>query len=298
MQLLILFGVSVLIWGSTWLAINFQLGVVAPEVSVFYRQVLASALLFAWALLRGLNLRFSWRAHLWFLLLGLTLFGFNYVLAYNAQQFIPSAMNAVLFATMVWINVLLARIFFGTAFEWHVILGAVLGMAGVVVLFWPALAVAELDHNTLFGASIALAGAVVASLGNMASHQAQQERLPVLQSNAWGMFYGGVVTGLWALLAGKEFTFEATLEYAGSLFYLAVFGSVVAFGCYLRLLGLIGPTRAGYIAVVIPIVAVLLSLLFEGLQLDAHVIAGIVLVLGGNLLILAYRRLTVPRRPL
>lgn len=297
MQLVILFVVSVLIWGSTWLAINFQLGVVAPEVSVFYRQVLASAVLFAWALLRGLNLRFSGRSHLWFLLLGLTLFGFNYVLAYNAQQFIPSAMNAVLFATMVWINVLLARVFFGTPFEWHVILGAVLGMAGVLVLFWPALVVSELDHNTLLGASIALLGAVVASLGNMASHQAQQERLPVLQSNAWGMFYGAVVTGLWALLTGKEFTFEATLEYAGSLFYLAVFGSVVAFGCYLRLLGLIGPTRAGYIAVVIPIVAVLLSLVFEGLQLDAHVIAGIVLVLGGNLLILAYRRLTVPRRP-
>jgi drug/metabolite transporter (DMT)-like permease len=297
MQHVILFGVSVLIWGSTWLAINFQLGVVAPEVSVFYRQVLASVLLFAWALLRGLNLQFSWRSHLWFLLLGLSLFGFNYVLAYNAQQFIPSAMNAVVFATMVWINVLLARLIFGTPFEWHVVLGAVLGMGGVLVLFWPALAVAELDHNTLLGAAIALAGSVVASLGNMASHQAQQERLPVLQSNAWGMFYGAVVTGLWALLAGKEFNFEATLEYAGSLFYLAVFGSVVAFGCYLRLLGLIGPTRAGYISVVIPVVAVLLSLLFEGLQLDVHVIAGIVLVLGGNLLILVYRRLTVPRRP-
>jgi drug/metabolite transporter (DMT)-like permease len=297
MQHVILFGVSVLIWGSTWLAINFQLGVVAPEVSVFYRQVLASGVLFGWALLRGLNLRFNWRSHRWFLLLGLTLFGFNYVLAYNAQQFIPSAMNAVLFATMVWINVLLARVFFGTPFEWHVLLGAALGMAGVIVLFWPALAVADLDHNTLLGAAIALSGSLVASLGNMASHQAQQERLPVLQSNAWGMFYGAVITGLWAVLSGKEFNFEATLEYAGSLFYLAVFGSVVAFGCYLRLLGLIGPTRAGYVVVVIPIFAVLLSVLFEGLQLTIYVILGVLLVLGGNLLILAYRRLTVPRRP-
>ena len=296
MQHVILFVASVLIWGSTWLAINFQLGVVAPEVSVFYRQTLASFILFAWALLRGLSLRFSWRSHLWFFLLGLTLFGLNYVLAYKAQLFISSAMNSVLFASMVWINVLMARAFFGTAFEWHVVLGACLGMAGVLVLFWPALAVAELDRNTLIGGSIGLAGSVVASLGNMVSHQAQQERLPVLQSNAWGMFYGAVITGLWAFLMGKEFNYEVTLEYTASLLYLSVFGSVVAFGCYLRLLGLIGPTRAGYIAVVIPIVAVMLSLLFEGLQLDVHVIAGIALVLGGNLVILAYRRFKLPRK--
>jgi len=160
------------------------------------------------------------------------------------------------------------------------------------------LAIAEFHGNTLLGVSIALTGAVIAALGNMASHQAQKERLPVLQSNAWGMFYGGVITGVWALLTGKTFNFEMTLEYAGSLFYLAFFGSVVAFGCYLRLLGLIGPTRAGYIAVVIPLVAVIISIVFEGLQLNAYIVAGIMLVLGGNLMILAYRRLTVPRRPL
>jgi len=296
-QHLLLFSVSVLIWGSTWLAINSQLGVVAPEVSVFYRQALASLLLFAWAMLQGLNLRFSLRSHGWFFMLGFTLFGFNYVLAYNAQNYIPSAMNAVLFATMVWINVILARVFFRTPFEWHVMLGAALGMTGVAVLFWPDLTNTSLDSKTLLGAGISLAGASVASIGNMVSHQSQKERLPVLQSNAWGMLYGAMVTGIWALVSGKTFNFEPTLEYVGSLLYLAVFGSVVAFGCYLRLLGLIGPGKAGYIAVVIPIVAVLISMVFEGLQLNLYIIAGIALVLGGNLMILAYRRLTVPRRP-
>ncbi|HET6565995.1 MAG TPA: EamA family transporter [Xanthomonadales bacterium] len=298
MQNLILFVTSVLIWGSTWLAINFQLGVVAPEVSVFYRQALASSLLFAWALLRGMNLRFSWRAHGWFLLLGMSLFGFNYVLAYSAQNHISSAMNAVLFATMVWINVLLSRLFFRTPFEWHVLLGAALGMAGVVVLFWPSLVEAAHEGPSLVGIVISLSGATIASLGNMASHQAQRERLPVLQSNAWGMFYGALVTGFWALLNGKPFNFELTGEYVGSLLYLAIVGSVIAFGCYLKLLGNIGPTRAGYIAVVIPIIAVLISIAFEGLQLNAYIVGGFVLVLGGNLLILAYRRLTVPRRPI
>jgi drug/metabolite transporter (DMT)-like permease len=296
-QHLLLFTVSVLIWGSTWLAINFQLGVVAPEVSVFYRQGIASLMLFAWAMLRGLNLRFSLRSHGWFFMLGFTLFGLNYVLAYNAQNYIPSAMNAVLFATMVWINVILARVFFRTPFEWHVLLGAALGMAGVVILFWPALAATSLDTRTLIGAGISLAGVSVASIGNMVSHQSQKERLPVLQSNAWGMFYGSVVTGIWALASGKPFNFESTVEYVGSLLYLAVFGSVVAFGCYLKLLGLVGPGKAGYFAVVVPIIAVLVSMAFEELKLDAYIMVGIALVLGGNLVILAYRRLTVPRRP-
>lgn len=298
MQHLALFVVSVLIWGSTWLAINFQLGVVAPEVSVFYRQALASLLLFTWALGRRMNLRFSLRAHGWFALLGLTLFGLNYVLAYSAQNYIPSAMNAVLFATMVWINVLMARLIFRTPFEAHVLLGAALGMAGVVVLFWPSLLQVAGAGSNLLGVAISLIGATVASLGNMASHQAQKERLPVLQSNAWGMFYGALITGCWALVSGKEFNFDPALEYVASLLYLSVFGSVIAFGCYLKLLGAIGPAKAGYTAVVIPVVAVLLSLVFEGLKLDVYVVCGIVLVLGGNLMILAYRRLTFARRPL
>jgi len=292
-----LFLVSVLIWGSTWLAINFQLGVVAPEVSVFYRHLLAAGLLFVWAILRGMRLHFSWRAHGWFFLLGFCLFSLNYVLAYRAQIYIPSAMNAVLFATMVWINVLLARLIFRTPFEAHVLLGAALGMVGVVVLFWPALRETASAGSSLLGVSISLCGAVVASLGNMTSHQAQKERLPVLQSNAWGMLYGALISGSWALFSGKTFNFDPSLEYVGSLLYLAIFGSVIAFGCYLKLLGAIGPSKAGYTTVVIPVVAVLLSLAFEGLVIDVYLVSGIVLVLGGNLLILAYRRLKVPRRP-
>jgi drug/metabolite transporter (DMT)-like permease len=297
MQNAFLFTTSVLIWGSTWLAINFQLGVVAPEVSVFYRQSLACLLLFLWAVLRRANLRFSWRAHGWFFLLGLTLFGFNYICAYGAQQYIPSAMNAVLFAAIVWINIPLTRVFFGTPWEWHVLLGAALGMAGVVVLFWPALSGSGGEQTRLLGVAIALCGAVAASLGNMVAHQAQSERLPVLQSNAWGMFYGALVTGGWALLGSKGFNFEFTFEYVMSLLYVSIFGSVIAFGCYLKLISAIGPTRAGYTSVVIPVVAVILSILFEGLELDGYILAGIALVLGGNLVILAYRRLTIARRP-
>ena len=105
------------------------------------------------------------------------------------------------------------------------------------------------------------------------------------------------MTGLWALLMGQPFNFEATAGYIGSLLYLSIVGSVIAFGCYLSLLGRIGPARAGYIAVVVPVIAVLLSVLFEGLELNAYILAGFTLVLGGNLMILLFRRIRVPRRP-
>ena len=78
----LLYAITVLIWGSTWLAIEFQLGVVAPEVSVTYRYLLAAALLFVWCLTQKKSLRFDLKSHLFFLGLGLLLFCINYIAAY------------------------------------------------------------------------------------------------------------------------------------------------------------------------------------------------------------------------
>ena len=134
----LLYAITVLIWGSTWLAIEFQLGVVAPEVSVAYRYLLAAALLFGWCSLRGKSLfGFDRRQHGTFLALGLLLFCLNYIAAYYAQLYITSALNAICFACIVWMNILNARIFFGIKSEFRVMLGAGLGIVGVFILFWP-----------------------------------------------------------------------------------------------------------------------------------------------------------------
>ena len=130
MSNLTLYATSVLVWGSTWLIINFQLGTVAPEVSVVYRYAIAASLLFAWSYLRGLRLIFSLRAHFKFMLLGLLLFGLNYIATYSAQQYITSALNAVAFSTMMWMNVVNSRLIFGTKIEPKLWWGAALGMAG------------------------------------------------------------------------------------------------------------------------------------------------------------------------
>lgn len=286
----LLYTVTVLVWGSTWLAITYQLGVVPPEVSIVYRYLLAAALMFVWCLARGLPLRFGRRAHGYFVLFGLLLFGLNYVFAYRAQQYVPSAFAALAFSSLVWMNIINARLFFGTRSGVRVWLGATLGMLGLAVLFAPQLRGMEADAQMLRGGVFCLLGALTASLGNMASQHAQSRRLPVLQGNAWGMLYGALLMAVIPLATGEPFLFEATPSYVLSLLYLAVVGSIVGFASYLTLLGRIGSHRAGYVVVMFPVVAIVLSVLFEGLRVDANLLGGVALVLAGNALILSRRR--------
>lgn len=282
----LLYAITVLVWGSTWLAIEFQLGVVAPEVSVVYRYAGASLLLFAWSRIRGLRLAFGLREHLRFFLLGMLLFGLNYILAYRAQIYISSALTAIVFTTMVWLNIVNARLFFGVRAGWRVLAGALLGVAGVVTLFAPQVSELAMSDTVLYGSILAFCGALIASFGNMASQSAQKSGLPVVQSNAWGMFYGMVITTFIAAFQGHEFIFDWSPGYVGSLLYLTVFGSIVAFGAYLTLLGRIGAHKAGYAMVMFPVVALVLSVIFEDLEVDASVVIGTLLVLAGNVFVL------------
>jgi drug/metabolite transporter (DMT)-like permease len=288
MSNLALYATSVIVWGSTWLLINYQLGEVAPEVSVVYRYAIAAALLFGWSLFRGLRLRYSLHQHLRFFLLGLLLFSFNYIATYSAQQYISSALNAVAFSTMMLMNVANSRIFLGTRIEPRLWLGAALGLVGIVTLFWPEISAISLSDRIFLGAGLSLTGAFLASLGNIASKTSQSEGLPILQSNAWGMLYGTVITGLVAWRRDIPFNFEMSASYISTLLYLAIFGSVVAFGAYLKLVGRIGPHKAGYVVVMFPVVAVIMSVLFEGLELSTNIIAGVALVLGGNMVVLGF----------
>jgi len=283
---LALYVITVLIWGSTWFAIEFQLGTVAPEVSIVYRYVAASLLLFVWARFRGLNLAFGLRQHGWFLLLGLFLFGLNYVLAYRAQIYITSALTAIAFSTIVWMNILNARIFFGVRAGRRVLIGALLGVAGILTLFTPQISEMTLTDTVFYGSVLAVLGALVASFGNILSQAAQRRELPIIQSNAWGMLYGAVLTAIIAAVEGHPFDFDWSVYYMASLAYLSVFGSIVAFGAYLTLLGRVGAHKAGYAMVMFPVVALILSILFEGLKLDATIVLGTALVLAGNLFVM------------
>jgi drug/metabolite transporter (DMT)-like permease len=288
----VLYVLTVLIWGSTWLAIEFQLGVVPAEVSVFYRYVLAAALLFAWCFARGRNMRFDSAAHVRFMLLGLLMFCLNYILAYKAQVHVTSALAAIAFSTMLWMNMINVRLFFGVVSDRRALGGSLLGIAGIVIIFYPQIDELTLSDATLYGTLLALLGALLASFGNMVSQDAQRRHLPILQSNAWGMAYGALFTGVFSFFGDAEFSFDPSPGYVISLLYLAVFGSIAAFGAYLTLLGRIGAHKAGYATVMFPVVAVVLSVLVEGLQVTASLVIGVLLVLSGNVFVLQAKKQT------
>jgi drug/metabolite transporter (DMT)-like permease len=285
-----LYAVTVAIWGSTWLAITFQLGVVPPSVSVVWRFALASLMLLAYAVWKRLPLRFSPRDHFWMALQGLLLFGINYVFTYLSEQYLVSGLVAVTFSLMVFFNIVGMRIFFGRPINPMGFLAAMLGVAGVGLVFWPELSRFSPSGHELRGVFFALAATTVAFLGSMVA--TQNQRMPVVPVNGFAMMYGAIFVAVYAALAGNRFTFDWTFAYVASLLYLALFGSVLAFGAYLTLMKRIGADRAGYTAVAVPVIALVLSTLFEDIRWQVPMILGVGLCLAGNVLMLARGRRT------
>jgi len=283
---ILLYAATVLIWGSTWYAIDFQLGVVDPSVSLAYRYAIAATLAIGWCLVTGRSLRFGWRQHRYFLLLGVFLFGLNYLSAYQAQIYISSALNAIGFSSMIWMNIINARLFFGRRANRRMYTGAFLGIVGILVIFMPEIQHVSWSDKILVGMFFSLLGTLFASFGNIAAQKMQFGAIPVMQANAWGMFYGALLNAGLAIVQGKPFNFDPSPTYSLSLIYLAVVGSVIAFGCYLTLLGRIGLERAGYASVMIPVVALALSVVLEGMQVSSNLIIGLVLAVAGNVIIL------------
>ncbi|HJW08302.1 MAG TPA: EamA family transporter [Holophagaceae bacterium] len=285
MNNLSLYLISVLIWGSTWIAITFQYGRVAPEVSVAYRFGLAALMLVGWCLARGRSLRFSLPQHGWLALQGALMFGVNYVCVYVAEQRIPSGLMAVIFSLLAILNLFGARLFFATRLSAASLAGAAVGICGVALICLPGAALAP-GGAMRTGLVFALAGTVASSLSNLVSQRNQRHGLPVMEGNAVGMAYGAGFVALYCWVSGRPFSFDPSWHYVGSLAFLALFGSVLAFGAYLTLVGRIGAGRAGYAMVAIPLVALLLSTLFEGLHWHWWLGLGAALCLGGNVLVL------------
>ncbi len=282
-----LYVITVIIWGSTWIAINFQLGDVAAETSIVYRFGLAALMLFVYCKCKNLPLKFSWQNHLQFALFGITLFGFNYYLLYSAQQHINSALTCIAFSSIMFFNVFNARIWYGTKITKQVYLGGTFGLIGIVTLFWPQINDTQLGAETLIGLGLCITGTLFASTGNMLSMKNQKLQLPLMSANAWGMFYGSIFMALVVIVQGKSFNFDYSFSYISSLLYLSIFGSVIAFASYLTLLNRIGAHKASYTSIMFPAVAVIISTLFEGFSWTLFTVIGLTFILIGNLVVLA-----------
>ena len=281
---------AVLIWGSTWFAIKFQLGVVAPEIPLIYRFALAAIILLIFCLLSGRSLKYRVSEHVFIALQGLFLFSANYLVFYWATDILTSGVVALLFSTVVLMNIVNGSLFLKSPVSPRVVLGAFIGIGGVAAVFWSEVSSVGDNEDAWYGLWLCLGATYLASIGNILSARNQRNLIPVVQTNALGMAYGSLFMFVFALFSGATFNYDTTVEYTVSLIYLSVFGSILAFGCYLTLVGRIGADKAAYAAVLFPVVALALSTLFEDYQWTVHALVGFLLVLLGNFLVLSKSR--------
>lgn len=286
---------TVLIWGSTWIGIKFQLGVVAPMVSVGYRFALAALLLLIWCRVRNLPMQFSRQDHFFIALQGLFLFCLNYLLFYLAELHLTSGLAAVIFSTILLMNMVNGALFLKTPLDIRVIAGGVFGLSGIIMVFKPEVTSFSINSASIQAIMLCVLATYLASLGNILSARNQKHKLPVVQTNGFGMAYGAIIMLALAFITGKDFTIDTTVTYLGSMVYLAIFGSIIAFGCYLALVGSIGADRAAYATLLFPLVALGISTIWEDYRWTQPALIGVGLILFGNLLMLQRKK---KRRPL
>jgi drug/metabolite transporter (DMT)-like permease len=281
-----LYLISVLAWGFSWIALHYQVGVVAPEVSVVWRFAIAAPLMLAFAAWRGERLRFSLAEQPYLAGLGAAIFSINFLLFYYAAQHVASGLLSIVFSLASIGNVALGGLIFGTRVERRVVIGGAFGVAGVAMMFAPELGGMRLDVAALIGLALSLAGTLCFCVGNMLSLAAQRKRMPVFATIGWSMLYGVALMALFAAVRGDRFAVDWSASYLGGLLYLSVIGSFLAFGVYFTLLGRIGAARAGYTTVMYPVVALIVSTFAENYRWTLLAVLGLAAVLTGNLLVL------------
>jgi drug/metabolite transporter (DMT)-like permease len=257
---------------------------------VFYRFFLASMVLFAYCLVRRLKLRYTLREHLWVALFGVFMFSASYILVYRAEEHVVSGLVAVGYSASPLLGMLGMRAFFGTPMTRRLAMGSTLGIVGIALVFWPEFAKLSGDRDTVLGAAYTAMSVVLATFGSLAAYRNHSAKLPLWQTMAWGMLYGSLFSLGVALVLGKPLEFEATGAYVISLLYLAILGSVIAFAGYLTLLNRVGPARSGYVGVMVPIVALVISSAFESFAWHLLTFVGVAISVVGNVVILRGRR--------
>jgi drug/metabolite transporter (DMT)-like permease len=275
-----------LIWGTTWFAITFQLGVVPPLVSVVWRFAMAAGVLFIGCVLTRRSLRLTRGQHLAAFGQGAMAFALSYACVYSAEEKVTSGVVAVAFATMALMNLILFRVVVGQKAAPLVWLGAGLGAVGVIVLTGGELFGARLGPDAGTGVALALLASAASTIGNYFAWRGQQQGSMILPSTAWAMAYGAALLAVIGLATGVQWAFQPTLAYVGSLIYLAVFGSVIAFVLYFALARSRGFTLASYIGALTPIIAMLVSVVFEDARFGWSAAAGLALVVLGQFLII------------
>jgi len=290
----ILYFIVLLAWGSSWFAISFQLGDVAPQVSIAWRFLLASFMLFIWCYARGLKLSFSWRAHSSWLLLGFFLFFVNYICAYFGTFFLASGLVCLIFSTLTLFTVFNGFIFFKKPIRLPILFGAIVGILGLSIIFSNEISNTDwsLESGIVKGFLWMLLATFFASIGMLLSGQMQARKMPLVQGNAFSMLYGSLIIVTYVGFSDISFSFSTSYSYVISLIFLAIVASVIGFGVYLKLVGNIGADKASYVNIFTPTIALFLSTLFENYQWSWTGLVGVALIIIGNILVLYAKPVT------
>lgn len=291
LAVLIPFAIVTLIWGSTWIVIRDQLSVVPPSWSVTYRFTVAGVTMLAWALLRGEKLAMDARGVRFAVLLGLAQFVLNFNFVYRAEQHITSGVVAVVYALLLVPNAVLARIFLGQKMGRQLVVGSAIAMAGVALLFVHEARLSPVGpQEAVLGIGIAFAGVLCASIANVMQATQTAKGYPMAVMLGWAMLIGAAIDAAFAFATVGAPMFDLRPSYAGGILYLGVLGSAVTFSIYFQLIRTIGPAKAAYTSVLIPVIAMLFSTLFEGYRWSGLAAGGAVLVVAGLVVALKARR--------
>ncbi len=288
---LISIALCALIWGTTFYAITLQFGVVDPLVSVVYRFTLAAALLFVWSKLSGEKIALPPRQHLAAFGVGFCTFTINYPMVYVAEESVTSGVVAVAFAAMAFVNLVTFRLVFGQRAPVLAWVGALLGVAGVGLISWDEIAGAHMSSAAAFGIGLTFCAVLMASLGNLCAHKGQEEGAPVTSMTAWSMAYGAAALAVFVQLSGRAWRFVATPTYVGSLLYLTIAGSVIAFLLYFNLARRRGYGVAAYVSAISPLLAMTVSGVIEHKTWGPFAFIAAGLVLAGQGLLLRGKRM-------
>ena len=287
-----LLAVCVLVWGTTWYAITFQLDT-APEVGVALRFGLAGAVVLAMCASRGLPLRFGPRAHALLALQGAFLYGVSYVCVYHAEQHVVSGLVAVGYSASPLVGGLGAWLLFRARLTLRFVAGGVLGLAGVVLIFWPefgrAGAHGGVTGDVTAGALFTIASVLLSTVGSLTASRNRENRLPFWPALGYGMLYGAAISAAVGIAQGRSFAPPASIAWWAALLYLALAGSVITFACFLTLQQRIGVGPTGSIGVMTPLLALAISMAFERFSPDALTFVGAALAVTGNVMMLRRR---------
>lgn len=282
----VLYAVTVFGWSTSWIAMKAQVGTVAPEASILWRFIISASVMWGWVLAARLPMRFPARTHLGFAAMGFFIFSMNFELFYHGAKGLPSGLLSVVFSLASVINLAMGRIFFRQTLSQRVLIGGLLGFAGVAAMFWPRIAETGFGPEAAGGLALCVLGTIFFCTGNMLASRVQRRGIPVLSATAWGMTWSVGILLVAVAISGRGFEFDPSASYVVSLLWLSIVSSVAAFWAYLTLLGRIGAARAGYATVMFPVFALAISTVFEGYQWTWPAVVGLLAVLAGNLFVL------------